>query len=280
MDEDAQVNFLVVLENGYELESITAEPAANYKNFKGYSDTQVENMYRITKVVGELTITVTTKAVQPPTEATEATGSTEATEATGSTEATEATQATETTEATQAPTQAPATTIKFPSASKTIYVNDSITVKATVKNGVGTTTYVSSNTKVATVNKTTGKVTGKKAGTVTIKATNNGKVATMKVKVVKHANPMKASGKTISASSKKTKAFAKAKAFKITGAKGTVTFKKSKGNKKIAVSSKGKVTVTKGLKKGTYKVKVKVKAKGNTAYKAKTQTVTVTVKVK
>ena len=40
----------------------------------------------------------------------------------------------------------------------------------------------------------------------------------------------------------------------------------------------GKVTVKKGLKKGTYKVKVK--AAGNKNYKAATKTVTFKIKVK
>ena len=39
--------------------------------------------------------------------------------------------------------------------------------------------------------------------------------------------------------------------------------------KKISVNAKtGKITVKKGLKKGTYKVKVKVRAAGNANYKA------------
>ena len=42
----------------------------------------------------------------------------------------------------------------------------------------------------------------------------------------------------------------------------------------------GKVTVKKGLKKGTYKVKVKVKAAGNKNYKAATKTVTFKINVK
>ena len=78
---------------------------------------------------------------------------------------------------------------------------------------------------------------------------------------------------------KLSKVIAKAKAFKVTTAKGKVTFKKAKGNKKIAVSKAGKVTVKKGLKKGTYKVKVKVTAAGNANYKKATKTVTLKVKV-
>ena len=43
----------------------------------------------------------------------------------------------------------------------------------------------------------------------------------------------------------------------------------------------GRVTVKKGLKKGTYKAKVKIKAAGNSNYKASTvKTVMITVKVK
>ena len=297
IDEDAQINFLVVLENGYEIDSVTAEPTTNYKNLKGSDETLVENMYRITKVAGELTITVTTKLSETQdTTATESseTTATESSETTATesseTTATEssettATQSSETTATesseTQAttPTQAPVTTIKVSAAKKTIYVNASTTVKATVTNPLGTTKFKSSNTKVATVN-ASGKVTGKKAGSVTITATNNGKSASVKIKVVKKANPMTVKAKTIKASSKKTQSFAKAKAFTAKNAKGAVTFKKSKGNKKISVSSKGKVTVKKGLKKGTYKVTVKVTAKGNTAYKAKTKKVTLKVTVK
>lgn len=50
---------------------------------------------------------------------------------------------------------------------------------------------------------------------------------------------------------------------------GTKTYVKKSGSKMITINKKnGKVTVKKGLKKGTYKVKVKVKAKGNANYKA------------
>ena len=56
---------------------------------------------------------------------------------------------------------------------------------------------------------------------------------------------------------------------------------KYNGNSKITIAkSTGKVTVKKGLKKGTYKVKVKVKAAGTSNYNALTKTVTFTIKVK
>ena len=63
---------------------------------------------------------------------------------------------------------------------------------------------------------------------------------------------------------------------------GSLTFKKVKGNKKIKVNKKtGKITIKKGLKKGTYKVKMKIRAKGNKNYKASSyKTVTFKIKVK
>lgn len=53
---DGQVNFTVVLKDGYTLDSVTASGA--YKNLK---NTGVENTYRITKITGEVTITITTE---------------------------------------------------------------------------------------------------------------------------------------------------------------------------------------------------------------------------
>ena len=58
---DGQINFVVVLKNGYTLDSVTAEGA--YKNVK---DTGVENTYRITKVTGAVTINVTTEKSATP----------------------------------------------------------------------------------------------------------------------------------------------------------------------------------------------------------------------
>ena len=56
---DGQVNFRVNVEEGYEIVSVTADQ--NYKNLKGPDDTGVENIYRLTKVTGPLTVTVTTR---------------------------------------------------------------------------------------------------------------------------------------------------------------------------------------------------------------------------
>ena len=61
---------------------------------------------------------------------------------------------------------------------------------------------------------------------------------------------------------------------------GKVTFKKVSGNKKIKISKAGKVTVKKGLKKGTYKVKVKVSIAATGNYTAASTTKTIKIKVK
>ena len=110
------------------------------------------------------------------------------------------------------------------------------------------------------------------------------KVVTNVPKLVKKANPITVTVKTATVKytklKKKNQTIAAAKAFTVSGAQGSVTYKKVSGNKKITISSAGKITVKKGLKKGTYKVKVNVTAAGNTAYKAGNKGVTLTIRVK
>ena len=110
---------------------------------------------------------------------------------------------------------------------------------------------------------------------------------TINVKALpKKANPLKVKAKTASVKytklKKKNQSLAVGKVITFTKkGQGKVTYTKASGNKKITVNkTTGKVTVKKGLKKGTYKVKVKVKAAGNTKYKAATKTVTFKIKVK
>ena len=131
--------------------------------------------------------------------------------------------------------------------------------------------------------------TAKAAGTYTVyyKAVgdanhNDSAVQSVKVTIAKAANTLtaKAKSKTVSAKSKKKTTIKANKAFKVTKAQGKVTYKKASGNKKITVASNGKITVKKGLKKGTYPVKVKVTAAGNLNYNKATKTVTIKVKVK
>ncbi len=171
------------------------------------------------------------------------------------------------------------TTVK-PTAAKSIYVGKTTTVKPNVKNGKGTTTFSTSNKKVATVS-SKGVVKGVKKGTVIITVKNNGVKGKVTIKVVQRKNTMKVKTKNVKVKVKAKKTtFKKAKVFVVSKAKGTVTFKKTKGDKKITVSKAGKVTVKKGLKKGkTYTVKIKVTAKGTTAYKSMSKVVSFKVKV-
>jgi hypothetical protein len=53
---NGQVNFRVNVDSGYEIESVTAD--ANYKNLKGASDTGVEGIYRLTKITGNVNVTI------------------------------------------------------------------------------------------------------------------------------------------------------------------------------------------------------------------------------
>ena len=100
------------------------------------------------------------------------------------------------------------------------------------------------------------------------------------------ANPLKVKPKTAavkySALKKKNQILPVTKVIRFTKkGQGSISYKKVSGNSKITINKKnGKVTVKKGLKKGTYKVKVKVTAKGNATYIKATKNVTVTIKVK
>ncbi len=71
------------------------------------------------------------------------------------------------------------------------------------------------------------------------------------------------------------------KAIAVSKAQGKVTYKKTKGYAKITINKKtGKITLKKGIKKGSYKIKFKVTAAGNKYYKKGVKTVTVKIKVK
>ena len=71
---EGQVNFTVELTPGYVLDSVTAAPNDSYNKLKGPNDTLVENGYRLTKVSGDVTVTVAahcthdySETVTPPT---------------------------------------------------------------------------------------------------------------------------------------------------------------------------------------------------------------------
>ena len=84
-----------------------------------------------------------------------------------------------------------------------------------------------------------------------------------------------------SALKKKDQCIAFKKVAKVQKSKGPVTYAKASGNSKRKIDSKtGKITLKRGLRKGTYKVKIKVKDAGTKKYKASTKTVTIKIKVK
>ncbi len=58
-----QVNFMIVLADGYSISEVTAE--GNYKNIKDPSDTGNANTYRITKITGDITVTITVEPETP-----------------------------------------------------------------------------------------------------------------------------------------------------------------------------------------------------------------------
>ena len=101
-----------------------------------------------------------------------------------------------------------------------------------------------------------------------------------------NANTLKVSGKTASVKysklKKKSQTLKAAKVLKFADkGQGKLTYKRTKGNKKISISkTTGKVTVKKGLKKGKYKVTVSVTAAGDSTHASLTRKVTFTVKVK
>ena len=159
--------------------------------------------------------------------------------------------------------------------------------------GDGALKYSSSNTAVATVD-SAGKVTIKGAGTATISVyaaasgiCKKSATRTVSVTVKKAANPLSIKAKTATVKYSKVKAKTqKLKASKVIKTtkkgQGKMAYTKAKGNKKISIAKKtGKVTIKKGLAKGTYKVKVKVKAAGNKNYKAsKVKTITFKIRIK
>ena len=95
------------------------------------------------------------------------------------------------------------------------------------------------------------------------------KKATQKIKSVKPAKKTVRRGKTFKLKTTLSKG------------NGKVTYKKTKGDKKIKVTKAGTVKVGKKLKKGkTYRIKVKVSVASTNNYKATSTTKTITIKVK
>ena len=136
-------------------------------------------------------------------------------------------------------------TLTFAKPKVTLYKGQKKTQTATVTGKVQAPVYTSSNRKIATVDKKTGKVTAKAAGKVTITAKSGSLKATYTVTVKNPTLKLTKTSATVKVG-KTTKITAKAIP------SGKITYKSS--NKKIAtVSSNGTV---KGIKKGTAKITV------------------------
>ena len=136
-------------------------------------------------------------------------------------------------------------TLTFAKPKVTLYKGQKKTQTATVTGKVQAPVYTSSNRKIATVDKKTGKVTAKAAGKVTITAKSGSLKATYTVTVKNPTLKLTKTSATVKVG-KTTKITAKATP------SGKITYKSS--NKKIVtVSSNGTV---KGIKKGTAKITV------------------------
>ena len=106
---------------------------------------------------------------------------------------------------------------------------------------------------------------------------------------LKKAKTVKTKAKALK---KKSVKVSRKKAITIKNNKGKVTYSKIKvlkGSKKVSkkiakkfvINKKtGKITLKKGIRKGTYKFRIRVKAAGNKMYKARSKTVTVKIRVK
>ncbi|MCH5299405.1 MAG: leucine-rich repeat protein [Ruminococcus sp.] len=228
----------------------------------GYSGTEAEryangNGFTFIDLDNTITESPTTTGPTKDTTVAEPTGdatTTAPTEGTDATEPTEITTATGPSE-TDPTTDTVKTTVTVKNAPKTLYVKGTAQINTAISNGKGTTTYKSSNTKVAKVN-ASGKITALKKGTATITVTNNGTSKSFKISV---KNPkLTKTKKTL----KKGKKFT----LKITGGVGTPKFtssnkKVAKVNKngKITAKKKGKATIT--VKTNGMKLKCKITVK-------------------
>ncbi len=141
--------------------------------------------------------------------------------------------------------------------------------------------------KIASSNYTVSYKNNIKAGTATVTVTAKGTYAlnskSATFKITKASQPLKV---TVKNQTVKYKSVKKANKLvraivKVTGEKTKKTYTKLSGNKKLTVNKKtGKITIKKGIKKGTYTLKIKVATGATANYKAGSKTVKVKIKVK
>lgn len=158
--------------------------------------------------------------------------------------------------------------------------------------------FSSNHSNIASVDDA-GMVTAKKGGTVTITVrgylmseNDQERYMTAKCKIVipKEKNPVKVTPKKINVKSKvlskKKVTLARKKVVTVRKSKGKLTYiLKSVSNRKykkyFSLNKKtGKLTIKKGLKKGTYRLSVRVTDSGGLSYKKAVKSVKVTVKVR
>ena len=168
--------------------------------------------------------------------------------------------------------------------SKTTYTYDGTVKKPSVKSVVLNGVTLKAGTDY-TVSYASGR---KNAGFYKVTVTGikkySGKIS-MAFEINKAKNNLKVTAKTATVKYSKLKTanqtVARKSVLTVTGGKGTITYTKMNGPSKITINkTTGKVTVKKGLKKGTYKVKVNIKAAGTKNYKPLTLTRTFKIKVK
>ena len=150
-----------------------------------------------------------------------------------------------------------------------------------------TLTYKSDDPKIVKVSKG-GLIKGTGIGKTVVRGTDKiGAEVEIKVKVVKADPKLKLKGKTAKVAYSKLKggdvrlSYRKAVKVKCRNKKARFKFRKLSGDKKIKVDPKtGKITVKKGLKKGTYKVKVRMRTRKSKYYKQAVKTVTFRIRIK
>lgn len=258
---EGQVNFTVECGDGYEVESVGVE--GSYKNLKGPADTLTENTYRITKVSGDIVITVTTKeksenstesVTQEPTEQT----TTEPQSASTESITTEA--PTETQNESQPATDAP-TSATDPTASQASTEATEATTSAE------TTAPASTEAQTSSTESTTSPAnTATKAGENTVSGVGKGADYTAVDKLITTSKTEEPAGaefsKLLARATKVAKKSITLKWKKLSGAQKYIIYANKCGTsnkyKKLATvsSSKNTYKVTKAagkkLKKGTY----------------------------